>query len=56
MVLFSGKVTIAAIGPLTNIAMAINLDPTFSSSIRDLWVMGGNIKGELGGRYIFVLQ
>ncbi|XP_021958071.1 inosine-uridine preferring nucleoside hydrolase [Folsomia candida] len=42
---YEGKLTIIAIGPLTNIALAINMDPTFSQSIKELCVMGGNVWG-----------
>ncbi|KAI9332476.1 Inosine/uridine-preferring nucleoside hydrolase domain-containing protein [Zopfochytrium polystomum] len=37
------KITILAIGPLTNIALAISLDPDFLSRLDDLIVMGGCI-------------
>ncbi|KAI9332595.1 Inosine/uridine-preferring nucleoside hydrolase domain-containing protein [Zopfochytrium polystomum] len=42
------KITILAIGPLTNIALAISLDPDFLSRLDDLIVMGGciNARGE----------
>ena len=36
-----GRLEIAAIGPLTNIAVAIQRDPEFGSRIRHLWIMGG---------------
>ncbi|ORZ31406.1 Inosine/uridine-preferring nucleoside hydrolase domain-containing protein [Catenaria anguillulae PL171] len=35
--------TVVAIGPLTNIAMAIRLDPDFLSYIDKLYVMGGSL-------------
>jgi len=41
-----GQVTVVALGPLTNLALAINLDPTFLTSIKELWLMGGNISGK----------
>lgn len=37
------KVTIYGAGPLTNIALAIRLDPTFASLAQELVVMGGSI-------------
>lgn len=36
-----GEVTLLAIAPLTNIAMAIKKDPTISSKIDHLYIMGG---------------
>jgi purine nucleosidase len=37
-----GEVTIIAAGPLTNIALAVRLDPRFSSLARELVFMGGS--------------
>jgi inosine-uridine nucleoside N-ribohydrolase len=37
------EVTIYAAGPMTNLAMAINLDPEFASLSKELIVMGGGI-------------
>lgn len=39
--LYPGKVTIVALGPLTNIALAIQLDPVFSKKIGQIVVLGG---------------
>lgn len=36
-----GKIDVIAIGPLTNIAAAIQLDPAFEGNVRHLWIMGG---------------
>ncbi|SHH30683.1 Inosine-uridine nucleoside N-ribohydrolase [Cognatiyoonia sediminum] len=36
-----GEVTVCAIGPLTNIADALRLDPTFGQNLRELVIMGG---------------
>lgn len=36
-----GKVTVVAIGPLTNIARAIMEDPTFPSKVKEIVYMGG---------------
>lgn len=38
---YAGELVIAAVGPLTNIAMALMLDPSFASRVRRLVVMGG---------------
>lgn len=36
-----GEIDVIAIGPLTNIAAAIQRDERFAASVRHLWVMGG---------------
>lgn len=36
-----GEVDILAIGPLTNIAMALAMDRELPSKVRELWIMGG---------------
>lgn len=42
-----GEVDVVAIGPLTNIAAALDADPAFENNVRALWVMGGRFtKGE----------
>ena len=38
---YSGDLTIVAIGPLTNIAMAITKDPDFESRVKQIILMGG---------------
>ncbi|SKB00564.1 purine nucleosidase [Agreia bicolorata] len=37
-----GEIDVIAIGPLTNIAAAINAEPRFAGAVRQLWVMGGD--------------
>lgn len=37
-----------ALGPLTNLALAIRLDPTFPQKLKDLFIMGGNMEGKKG--------
>lgn len=39
-----GEITLVAVGPLTNIAGAIRLDPTISGKIKEIFIMGGAIK------------
>jgi purine nucleosidase len=39
--LYAGDLTLIALGPLTNVAMAANLDPDFASRVSHLVVMGG---------------
>ncbi len=36
-----GEITLVATGPLTNVALALRLDPTFGPALRRLVVMGG---------------
>ena len=43
-----GQVIIIAIGPLTNIAMAIRQDPAFAKNVKQINIMGGSI-GMLDG-------
>jgi purine nucleosidase len=38
-----GELRIVAIGPLTNIALAVRKDPEFASNVGSLYVMGGSI-------------
>ena len=40
---YDGELTLVALGPLTNIAMAIRLDPDFPSRIKQFVFMGGTI-------------
>ncbi|KAK9289056.1 hypothetical protein L1049_017527 [Liquidambar formosana] len=39
--LYPGKVTVVALGPLTNIALAIELDPAFPKKIGQIVLLGG---------------
>ena len=41
---FPGQVTIYAAGPMTNIALAIRLDPDFSSLVKEIVMMGGSFE------------
>jgi len=44
-----GEINIVAIGPLTNIAMAVIKDPTFPDRVKSLYIMGGsnNARGNI---------
>lgn len=44
--IYSKKLTVLTLGPLTNIAKAIQLDPNFVSNIKKFYIMGGSISGE----------
>lgn len=41
-----GKLTLVCLAPLTNIALAIRLDPDFGKKLKDCVIMGGNYKGK----------
>nr|WP_294691598.1 nucleoside hydrolase [uncultured Friedmanniella sp.] len=43
-----GEITLVAVGPLTNVALALSLDPTFASGLRELVIMGGVFSGTTG--------
>lgn len=38
-----GEITVIAVGPLTNIALAVLLDPKFAANVAELVVMGGSV-------------
>ncbi|KAK3581899.1 hypothetical protein CHS0354_024211 [Potamilus streckersoni] len=42
---FNGNLSLVAIGPLTNLAMAIRLDPDFGTRLKECFIMGGNYRG-----------
>ncbi|KAM6945486.1 inosine-uridine preferring nucleoside hydrolase-like [Aplochiton taeniatus] len=37
-----GEVSLVAVAPLTNLALAVKLDPHFPEKLKDLYIMGGN--------------
>lgn len=39
--LYPGEVTVVALGPLTNIALAIQLDPAFTKNVAQIVILGG---------------
>ncbi|CAL8255696.1 unnamed protein product [Merluccius merluccius] len=52
------QVSLVALGPLTNLALAVRLDPGFPDRLKDLFIMGGNMEGKgnvtLCGEFNFV--
>lgn len=42
---YAGTLRVVAIGPLTNIALAIRMDPGFAANVAEIVVMGGSING-----------
>ncbi|XP_029938851.1 inosine-uridine preferring nucleoside hydrolase [Salarias fasciatus] len=40
------QVSLVALGPLTNLALAVRLDPGFPQKLRELYIMGGNMEGK----------
>jgi len=43
---YENELTIVATGPLTNIAMAVKLDPQLPRRLKNLYIMGGTREGE----------
>lgn len=41
-----GRLDVLAVGPLTNVAAALDADPAFAANVRTLWVMGGDFVGD----------
>ncbi|KAM4628603.1 inosine-uridine preferring nucleoside hydrolase isoform 1-T2 [Polymixia lowei] len=54
------QVSLVALGPLTNLALAVRLDPCFPQKLKDLFIMGGNMEGKgnvtLCGEFNFVMD
>ena len=42
---FSGEITLVALGPLTNLAVALRLDPSLASAVSECIIMGGTGRG-----------
>lgn len=40
-----GKITILALGPLTNLALAMRLEPGFAGAVKEIIFMGGIVRG-----------
>ena len=43
--MFSDEITLVCIGPLTNLALALRLDPSFGRKLKECYIMGGNYSG-----------
>lgn len=41
-----GEITVVAIGPLTNIAVALSLEPGFAAAVKEIVIMGGIFLGQ----------
>ena len=41
----TGKITLVCLGPLTNLALALRLDPQMSKKLKEVFILGGNIEG-----------
>jgi purine nucleosidase len=42
---YPGEITLVALGPLTNVAMALLLDPSLGEMVKECVIMGGTIQG-----------
>lgn len=42
-----GEITLVLLGPLTNAALAMMLDPRFGKNLREIFILGGNVEGAL---------
>nr|XP_008105298.2 PREDICTED: inosine-uridine preferring nucleoside hydrolase isoform X1 [Anolis carolinensis] len=41
-----GQVSLVAVGPLTNLALAVKMDPALPKKLKNVFIMGGNIEGK----------
>uniref|UniRef100_A0A0B6YRK8 Inosine/uridine-preferring nucleoside hydrolase domain-containing protein n=1 Tax=Arion vulgaris TaxID=1028688 RepID=A0A0B6YRK8_9EUPU len=41
-----GEITLVCLGPLTNLALALRLDPLVSNHLKEVYIVGGNIEGQ----------
>ena len=47
LLLSSGEISLVCLGPLTNLALALRLDPLIATNLRELIIVGGNVEGWL---------
>lgn len=47
LVIYPGKVKLVCLAPLTNIALTMKTYAHFASSLKDIYVMGGNCTGKI---------
>lgn len=40
-----GNLTVLALGPLTNLALAVRIGPEIKTSLKSIYCMGGNVEG-----------
>lgn len=40
-----GQITLLLLGPLTNAALALMLDPRFGANLKEIFILGGNVEG-----------
>ncbi|XP_025091505.1 uncharacterized protein LOC112562441 isoform X2 [Pomacea canaliculata] len=40
-----GQITLVCLGPLTNLALALRLDPQVGKKLKNVYILGGNIEG-----------
>lgn len=43
--LLTGEIQLVALAPLTNVGVALRMDPEFSNRLQSLVIMGGNMHG-----------
>ncbi|XP_005093687.1 uncharacterized protein LOC101862785 [Aplysia californica] len=41
-----GEITLVCLGPLTNLALALRLDPLVADHLKDVYIVGGNVEGQ----------
>ncbi len=50
------QVSLVALGPLTNLALAVRLDPRFPQKLKELYIMGGNMEGNTSTWALLVFE
>lgn len=49
-----GQLTLVQLGPLTNLAIALLVDPDFTKDVKEIFVLGGNFRGK--HPFLFLLR